>query len=93
MLLPLAGVLLVGLPSLLLALWFGWLLHQRFLRGGFLLVARTQAVVFSSIAATLTIASLPVADTSHRLLNCALVVVCVVAIAGGVPSAVIALDV
>jgi hypothetical protein len=91
MFLALAGALIVGMPSVLFAIWFSWLTHRRFLRGGFLLVARTWVVVLASIAGALTVVSLPSADTSFGLLYYALVVFCILAIGGGIPSAVMAL--
>jgi hypothetical protein len=91
MLLPLAGALIIGLPSLLLAIWFSWLSHRHFQRGGLLLVARTWIVVLISIAGALTALYAPFVVTGFGLLYNALTCFCIFAVGGAIPSAVIAL--
>jgi len=90
MLLPLAGALLVGLPGLLLGAWFSWLARRRWLRGGVMLVARTWLLCLAMIACGLTALGAPFVNTGFGLPYNALVCFCVLAIAGGIPSAVIA---
>jgi hypothetical protein len=91
MLLPLAGALLVGLPGLLLGVWFSWLTRRRWLRGGAILVLRTWLLCLAAIAGGLTALGAPFVKTAFGLPYNALVCFCVFAIAGGIPSAVIAL--
>jgi hypothetical protein len=91
MLLPLAGALLVGLPGLLLGIWFSWLTRRRWLRGGAMLVARMWLLYLTMIAGGLTALSAPFIKTDFGLPYNALVCFCVFAIAGGIPSAVIAI--
>lgn len=91
MLLPLAGALLVGLPGLLLGVWFSWLTRRRWLRGGAMLVIRTWLVCLAMIAGGLTALAAPFVNTGFGLPYNALVCFCLFATAGGIPSAVIAL--
>ncbi|MHB8902155.1 MAG: hypothetical protein ACYC6Y_25640 [Thermoguttaceae bacterium] len=93
MFLALAGALLVGLPGVLLGVWFSWLTRRRWLRGGALLVLRTWLVVLTSIAGGVTILCAPLVQTGFGLAYNALVCFCTLAVAGGIPSAVIALAV
>lgn len=91
MLLPLAGAVLVGLPGLLLAVWFSWLTRRRWLRGGAIPVLRTWLLCLAVIAGGLTALGAPFVKSGFGLPYNALVCFSIFAIAGGVPSAVIAL--
>jgi hypothetical protein len=91
MLLPLAGALCVGLPGLLLGAWFSWLTRRRWLRGGAMLVARTWLLCLAVIAGSLTVLVAPFVNTGFGLPYNAFVCFCVFVVAGGIPSAVIAL--
>lgn len=91
MLLPLAGAVLVGLPGLLLGVWFSWLTRRRWLHGGAIPVLRTWLLCLTAIAGGLTAFAAPCVKTGFGLPYNASVCFAVVAIAGGIPSAVIAL--
>lgn len=91
MFLAIAGALLVGLPGLLLGVWFSWLARRRWLRGGAMLVVRTWLLCLAMIAGGLTALCVPFVKTGFGLPYNALVCFCIFAIAGGIPSAVIAL--
>ena len=91
MLLPLAFVLLVGLPGLLLAVWFSWLTRRRWLRGGAILVLKTWLLCLASIAGICTAIVAPVGNTGFGLAYTALAVFCVLTIGGGIPSGVMVL--
>ncbi len=91
MLFPLAGAVLVGLPGLLLAVWFSWLAHRRWLRGGAILVVRTWLLCVTVIAGVLTALGAPFVNTGFGLPYNALVCFSALAIEGGIPSAAIAL--
>lgn len=91
MLLPLAGFLCVGLPGILLGVWFSWLMRRCWLRGGAILVARTWLLCLGTIVAGLTALSAPFVTTGFGVPYNALACFCAFAIAGGIPSAVIAL--
>ena len=90
MLLPLAGALCVGLPALLLALWFSWLIRLCWRRGKIRLVGLTWLCCLVAIAAGCTAVFGPWVNTGYSLRYNVLVCFVLFALAGGIPSAVIA---
>jgi hypothetical protein len=91
MFLPLAGALIVGLPGVLLAVWFSFVSHRNWLRGGVAATAKGWLIYIVSIAGVVTALGAPFIHTGFGLLYNALLCFFVLAIAGGIPSAVIAL--
>jgi hypothetical protein len=91
MLLPLAGALLVGLPGLLLGIWFSWLVRRCWLCGGVTLVVGMWFLCVATVAAGLSAIGAPFIKTDSGLPYNALVCFCVLGVAGGIPSAVIAI--
>lgn len=91
MLLPIAGAVLIGLPALALAMWFSWVARCSWLSGGPGLVTAMwllHVILISAICGLIGYPFLFVAD--HHALIGALRRFVLYAIAGGLPSGVIA---
>ena len=91
MLLPLAGAVLVGLPALALAVWFSWVARCCWLSGGPVLVTGMwllHLILIATICGLIGYPFLVVADRSP--VSDALRSIALYAIAGGLPSGVIA---
>ena len=91
MLLPIAGFFLVGVPGFILAVWFSWFARLCWIRGGLPRVAAMWLLTVTSIAGAIALIGAAVASHgNHSALYSFFVFFVVLAIAGGVPSGVIA---
>jgi hypothetical protein len=91
MLLPIAGAVLIGLPALTLAVWFSWVGRCCWLSGGPVLVAVMWLLHVGLISAVCGLIGYPfLVVPGTNTLNDAIRGIAVCAVAGGLPSGVIA---
>jgi hypothetical protein len=91
MLLPIAGAVLIGLPALALAVWFSWLVRCCWLSGGPVLVTGMWLLHLILISTICGVSGYPFLNVAnHNALSDALRSIPLYAIAGSLPSGVIA---